>query len=383
MIAEHAAMMLHYQSPPCLQPPTSTLLLLLPPYTLHPISTPSQPLLPSHHDQRNPPLVQRQTPQTLEQQQGSRLAPTSASPDSVTENPEAGAQSHSHIDNEDDDLDPAQFSGTSTLSQQKRKFADVKPPYSYIALITMALESSTSGTMTLNDIYAYIMNRFPYYRKNQQRWQNSIRHNLSLNDCFIKVPRAPGRPGKGNLWSLHPSCGDMFANGSFLRRAKRFKLQKSQHHSSYHSPYAGHFGLYGAGSSTGYSSYPSLNSLALSSFQQGLGSTQQQYGSLAKASATTDPWANFGSMSSGTSASVPSSSAYPPNPYQNQYYSASTAASHGLGNLANLSSSCFNGSYLGIPASAGSYSNGLAATSHQQHPYSSQTYANHLRLQAS
>lgn len=28
---------------------------------------------------------------------------------------------------------------------QKRRFADVKPPYSYIALITMALESSISG----------------------------------------------------------------------------------------------------------------------------------------------------------------------------------------------------------------------------------------------
>ena len=60
---------------------------------------------------------------------------------------------------EDEDLDPAKFSGTSTLSQQKRRFADVKPPYSYIALITMALESSSAGMMTLNEIYAFIMNR--------------------------------------------------------------------------------------------------------------------------------------------------------------------------------------------------------------------------------
>ena len=68
------------------------------------------------------------------------------------------------------------------------------------------------------------MDRFPYYRQNTQRWQNSLRHNLSFNDCFIKIPRRPDRPGKGSYWALHPMCGDMFENGSFLRRRKRFKL---------------------------------------------------------------------------------------------------------------------------------------------------------------
>lgn len=75
--------------------------------------------------------------------------------------------------------------------------------------------------------FRYITDRFPYYRTNTQRWQNSLRHNLSFNDCFMKVPRRPDRPGKGSYWTLHPKAFDMFANGSLLRRRKRFKLHKT------------------------------------------------------------------------------------------------------------------------------------------------------------
>ena len=105
----------------------------------------------------------------------------------------------------------------------RRSYTHAKPPYSYISLITMAIQNSNSKMLTLAEIYQFIMDLFPFYRQNQQRWQNSIRHSLSFNDCFIKVPRTPDKPGKGSFWTLHPNSGNMFENGCYLRRQKRFK----------------------------------------------------------------------------------------------------------------------------------------------------------------
>ena len=96
-----------------------------------------------------------------------------------------------------------------------------KPPYSYIALIAMAIKNAPDRKITLKGIYQFIIDRFPYYHDNRQGWQNSIRHNLSLNDCFVKVSREKERPGKGSYWTMNPDCEDMFEKGNYRRRKRR------------------------------------------------------------------------------------------------------------------------------------------------------------------
>ncbi|KAL3245766.1 hypothetical protein MRX96_058292 [Rhipicephalus microplus] len=98
-----------------------------------------------------------------------------------------------------------------------------KPPYSYIALIFMAIESSPAKRMTLNEIYNFLQERFPFFRGPYQGWKNSVRHNLSLNECFIKLPKGLGRPGKGHYWTIDPSSQLMFEEGSFRRRPRGFR----------------------------------------------------------------------------------------------------------------------------------------------------------------
>ena len=103
-------------------------------------------------------------------------------------------------------------------SREKTKTTNrsTKPPESYLALVAKAILSMPSKRALLPEIYKFSTDNYEYYRTASKTWQNAIRHNLSVNDCFIKNGRAPH--GRGFYWSIHPACLPSFVKGDFRRR---------------------------------------------------------------------------------------------------------------------------------------------------------------------
>lgn len=99
-----------------------------------------------------------------------------------------------------------------------------KPDISYIELVAKAIMSSPDNSILLADIYKWIEEQYPYYKTTKNSWRNSIRHNLSVNECFVKSKRV--KSGRGFYWSIHSSCIDAFKNGDYDRRKARRQVQQ-------------------------------------------------------------------------------------------------------------------------------------------------------------
>jgi len=78
---------------------------------------------------------------------------------------------------------------------------------SYGQLITQAIQSSAEKRLTLSQIYDWMITNVPYFQErscpnSSAGWKNSIRHNLSLHQKFIKVHNEG--QGKSSWWMMNP-----------------------------------------------------------------------------------------------------------------------------------------------------------------------------------
>ena len=106
---------------------------------------------------------------------------------------------------------------------------DVKPPYTYIALVVMAISQSLHKMLAMDDICEFIFQRFPYYRKRKLGLRHSIQRTLRQDECFVKVPLEPGKRNvRDFVWKLHPASSEMFSSGDFFHRRYRFIYQLPQ-----------------------------------------------------------------------------------------------------------------------------------------------------------
>ncbi|OAA44898.1 FKH1-like protein [Metarhizium rileyi] len=111
---------------------------------------------------------------------------------------------------------PAVLIGASGVDLSHDDNQHIKPQYSYAQMITQAIMNAPNGKLNLNGIYTFIMTSYSYYRHQQAAgWQNSIRHNLSLNKSFDKVARSTDEPGKGMKWQIVPEARDEMTRNAF------------------------------------------------------------------------------------------------------------------------------------------------------------------------
>ncbi|CAO1434856.1 unnamed protein product [Diamesa hyperborea] len=97
---------------------------------------------------------------------------------------------------------------------------------SYADLITKAITSAADNRLTLSQIYEWMVQNVPYFKdkgdsNSSAGWKNSIRHNLSLHNRFMRVQNEG--TGKSSWWMLNP---DAKPGKSVRRRAASMETSK-------------------------------------------------------------------------------------------------------------------------------------------------------------
>ncbi|KAG8827213.1 hypothetical protein FRC19_004732 [Serendipita sp. 401] len=113
---------------------------------------------------------------------------------------------------------PEEVDPSTIFSLPPPPYSHAKPPSSYAALIGQAINASHRKRACLDHIYLFISTVYPYYKRGEQAWQNSVRHNLSQNSSFTRLKHPSG--GQHGEWGIREEDKHCFANGGFNKSAR-------------------------------------------------------------------------------------------------------------------------------------------------------------------
>merc|ERR1712173_229197 len=81
-----------------------------------------------------------------------------------------------------------------------------------------AILNSPGQKLTLQEIYNWIQDAFPYYAKiDKTCWQNSIRHNLRSNKAFYRKKK---NNGKGSVWRIDSNHSEGVLKSTCIKTPK-------------------------------------------------------------------------------------------------------------------------------------------------------------------
>lgn len=102
---------------------------------------------------------------------------------------------------------------------------------SYTEMIAKAIFATPNNMSTLADIYNYLIVKYPILKSRGKSWKNSVRHTLSLNEWFIKIPKLDN--AKCCYWSVHPVYVQRFKRGDFQKQRKTSTKLRTPHPNRY------------------------------------------------------------------------------------------------------------------------------------------------------
>jgi forkhead box protein O3 len=109
----------------------------------------------------------------------------------------------------DDELGSPKASDPLGISKKTSSRRNAWGNLSYADLITKAIQTAPDTRLTLSQVYEWMVQNVPYFKdkgdsNSSAGWKNSIRHNLSLHNRFMRIQNEG--TGKSSWWVINPDA---------------------------------------------------------------------------------------------------------------------------------------------------------------------------------